>query len=92
MEINWEELGDTLVRKLAEDPEFKQFCENQAGAFEDNLRELLETKFVDPIIVKNFKFNDDDDDAHFEFAMNMTYGLIHAFNKYYVTQYLGRKW
>lgn len=91
MEINWEAIGDTLVEKIKNDEEFRKFCDDQACAFEDKLREVLEDRYVRPVIEKNFKFTDDDD-AHFEFAMNMTYGLLHAFNKYYVSDYLGRKW
>lgn len=94
MEINWEAIADDIVRQLEGSPEFKQFCDDQLGAFDDRMHEAIEEKFVDPIIAENFKFGEsaEGDENHFEFAMNMTYGLIHALNKYYVTQYLGRKW
>jgi len=92
MEINWEELGDSLVEKLKKDPEFTKFCEDQAAAYDESILELLEAKFVRPLVEKNFKFNDEDEDDHYEFTLNMTHGLADAFNKYFVTQYLGRKW
>jgi hypothetical protein len=90
MEINWEKVGDVLVDSIKNSDEFKKFCDERACAFEDEMREQLEKRFV--LDIRSiFKF-DDNCDEEFEFVTNMEYGLLHAFNKYYVTEYLGLSW
>jgi len=94
--LNWEAVGDVIVKQIAESEEFKQFCDDKSCEFENTMRDVVETKFVDPIREKYFKFTFNSDnqgeEEEFEFVMNITHSLLHAFNKYYVTEYLGRKW
>lgn len=93
MEINWEAVGDVFVKQIIGTEDFRKFCDEKCCEFENVMRDEIETKFVDPIRSKYFKFNDDDEGAgaEFEFVMNVTHSLLHAFTKYFATDYLGYK-
>ena len=90
--LNWEAVGDVIAKQIIESEEFKKFCDDKSCEFENAMRDEVETKFVDPIRERYLKFDSDNEseEEEFEFVMNITHSLLHAFNKYYVTEYLGR--
>jgi len=91
-EINWEKIAETVSEGIIKTTAWEKFCNEYCREIEDQIREAVRAKWIDKT-EKNFNFNDDEcPEDEMEFILTLEGDLSTSLMKYFVVNYLGRKW